>query len=100
MVTHLLCTYLQASSLVVGHAVADSAPQAVPACLAAASGLGESVDMLITGHGATSSAAAAVSKLDGVSRVICADHPALEHELAEPVARLIAEVVNKCAHPR
>lgn len=81
----------------VGHAVADCAPQAVPACLAAARGIGESVDVLLTGHGAAGSAAAAVSKLDGVSRVICADHPALEHELAEPVARLVAEVMKKCA---
>lgn len=82
----------------VGHAVLDSAPQALPACITAARGLGDSIDVLITGYGAVNGAAAAVSKLDGVSSVICADHPGLEHELAEPVARLVAEVIKKCAH--
>lgn len=83
----------------VGHAVLDYvAPQGVPACISAARGLGESIDVLITGHGVVSGAAAAVSKLAGVNRVISAEHAALEHDLAEPVSRLVAEVVKTCVY--
>jgi hypothetical protein len=54
--------------------------------------------VLITGCGTVSGASTAVSRMDGVNAVISADLPALEHELAEPIARLVAEVVKRCAH--
>lgn len=86
---------MQASTLVVGHA---ATAHTVPACIIAARGLGAAIDVLITGHGDVSRAAGAVSTLDGVSSVIIADHPALEHDLAEPAARLVAEVVKQYVH--
>jgi len=56
--------------------------------LTAAVAIGAPVDVLVAG-GNCRPAAEAAAKLDGVARVLLADSPALEHQLAEPTAALI-----------
>ncbi len=59
--------------------------------VAAAAVLGGEVDILVAGAGCGAVADAA-SKVAGVSKVICADNAAYEHQLAENVSLLVAEV--------
>jgi electron transfer flavoprotein alpha subunit len=56
--------------------------------LSAAKALGAPVHVLVAGSNARTAAEAA-SKLDGVEKVLLADAPAYEHQLAEPTAALI-----------
>ncbi|MBL6638154.1 MAG: electron transfer flavoprotein subunit alpha/FixB family protein [Planktomarina sp.] len=64
--------------------------------LTAAKQMGE-VTVLCVGSGC-SSAAEAAAKLDGVSKVLCAQHDAYGHDLAEPVAALIASLAGDYSH--
>jgi electron transfer flavoprotein alpha subunit len=58
--------------------------------LTAAKELGGDVHVLVAGGGqGTKAAAEAAAKLDGVKKVLLADGPAYEHDLAEPLAALI-----------
>ena len=58
--------------------------------LTAASQLGGDVHVLVAGGGqGTKAAAEAAAKLAGVSKVLVAEGPAYEHDLAEPLAALI-----------
>jgi electron transfer flavoprotein alpha subunit len=58
--------------------------------LTAASELGAEVHILVAGGGeGTRGAAEAASKLKGVTKVLLAEGPAYEHDLAEPLAALI-----------
>jgi electron transfer flavoprotein alpha subunit len=58
--------------------------------LTAASQLGGDVHVLVAGGGqGTKAAAEAASKLSGVKKVLLAEGPAYEHDLAEPLAALI-----------
>jgi len=59
--------------------------------VAAAQAMGGEVDILVAGAncGAVANAAAQVP---GVTKVLCADNPAYEHQLAENVSLLIAEL--------
>ena len=59
--------------------------------VAAAGALGGDVDILVAGAGCCAVADAAAQVL-GVSKVICADNGAYEHQLAENVSLLVAEV--------
>ena len=59
--------------------------------VAAAGTLGGDVDILVAGAGC-SAAADAAAQVPGVSKVICADNGAYEHQLAENVSLLVAEV--------
>jgi electron transfer flavoprotein alpha subunit len=59
--------------------------------VAAAGALGGDVDILVAGAGCSAVADAAAQVL-GVSKVICADNGAYEHQLAENVSLLVAEV--------
>ena len=59
--------------------------------LTAASQIGSDVHVLVAGSGA-GAAAEAASKLAGVSKVLVADHAALGHNLAEPLAALIVSL--------
>ena len=59
--------------------------------VAAAGALGGDVDILVAGAGC-GAAADAAAQVPGVSRVICADNAAYEHQLAENVSLLIAEL--------
>ena len=59
--------------------------------IAAARALGGDVDILVAGAGC-GAAADAAAQVPGVSKVICADNPAYEHQLAENVSLLVAEL--------
>jgi electron transfer flavoprotein alpha subunit len=61
--------------------------------LTAAKALGADVDVLVAGTGAKAVADAA-AKLDGVKKVLLADHAAYEHWLAEPLAALIVSLAG------
>ncbi len=64
--------------------------------LTAAKAFGDPVHVLVTGHGAARAAAAAAA-LEGVSKVHVAGFDALAHDLAEPVAALLASLAAR--HP-
>ena len=59
--------------------------------IAAAGALGGDVDILVAGAGC-GAAAEAAAQVPGVSKVICADNAAYEHQLAENVSLLVAEL--------
>ena len=59
--------------------------------VAAAGALGGDVDILVAGAGC-GVAADAAAQVPGVSKVICADNAAYEHQLAENVSLLVAEL--------
>ena len=59
--------------------------------VAAAGALGGDVDILVAGAGC-GAAADAAAQVPGVSKVICADNAAYEHQLAENVSLLVAEL--------
>ncbi|MGH6742361.1 MAG: electron transfer flavoprotein subunit alpha/FixB family protein, partial [Bradyrhizobium sp.] len=61
--------------------------------LTAAKAMGGDVDILIAGKDCKAVAAAA-AKLDGVKKVLLADAPAYEHQLAEPLAALIVSLAG------
>ena len=64
--------------------------------LTAAKQMGE-VTVLCVGSGC-SSAAEAAAKLEGVSKVLCAQDDAYGHDLAEPVAALIVSLASDYSH--
>jgi electron transfer flavoprotein alpha subunit len=74
-----------------GELAVDSTSKA----LTAAKQIGE-VTVLCVGAGC-SSAAEAAAKLDGVSKVLCAQNDAYGHDLAEPVAALIVSLAGDTA---
>ena len=59
--------------------------------IAAAGALGGDVDILVAGAGC-GAAADAAAQVPGISKVICADNAAYEHQLAENVSLLVAEL--------
>ncbi len=59
--------------------------------VAAAGALGGDVDILVAGAGC-GAAADAAAQVPGVSKVICADNAAYEHQLAENLGLLVAEL--------
>ena len=59
--------------------------------LAAALEIGGDIDLLVAGSDCGTVAEAA-SAVPGVARVLCADHPAYGHQLAENMALLVAEL--------
>ncbi len=59
--------------------------------VAAARALGGDVDILVAGA-SCAAAADAAAQVPGVSKVICADNAAYEHQLAENVSLLVAEL--------
>ena len=61
--------------------------------LTAAAALGSPVHVLVAGANARAAAEAA-SKLEGVEKVLLADGPAYEHQLAEPLAALIVSLAS------
>ena len=71
----------------------SSLKDATLAVVTAASKLGGSVDLLIAGGGARGAAEAA-AKVEGVGKVLLADDPAYEHQLAENVAPLVAKAMD------
>ena len=61
--------------------------------LTAAKALGAEVHVLVAGKDAKAAADAA-AKLDGVAKVLLAESPAYEHQLAEPMAALIVSIAG------
>ena len=61
--------------------------------LTAALQIGGDIDILVAGNGAQGAAAAA-GKLAGIRKVLLADDPAFEHQLAEPLADLIVSLAG------
>ncbi|MCU7801744.1 MAG: FAD-binding protein [Candidatus Thiodiazotropha sp. (ex Lucinoma borealis)] len=67
------------------------------AAITAATQLKDAVNLLIAGSGC-SSVAEAAAKVQGVSRVLLADAPAYEHQLAENVAPLVVRLAEGHTH--
>ena len=65
--------------------------------VAAAQAIGGDIDLLVAGA-ACGAAAEAAAKVAGVARVLVADNAADEHQLAENVAGLIAEIGKNYTH--
>ncbi|WP_116654117.1 electron transfer flavoprotein subunit alpha/FixB family protein [Pelagibacterium sediminicola] len=65
--------------------------------VAAAKNIGAPIHVLITGHG-VSAAANAAAKLDGVEKVLVADHESLAHGAAEPVSEAILAIAAAYEH--
>jgi electron transfer flavoprotein alpha subunit len=62
--------------------------------LSAAKGLGGEVDILVAGNGCRPAAEAA-ARLDGVGKVLIAEAPHLEHQVAEPLAALLVGLADR-----
>jgi electron transfer flavoprotein alpha subunit len=65
--------------------------------LAAAQAIGGDIDVLVAGAGVDAVATQAAAA-DGVSKVLVADNAAYEHQLAENVAALVAQVAQGYSH--
>lgn len=65
--------------------------------VAAAKAIGGDIDVLVAGSGCGAVAEAA-AKIDGVSKVLVADNAAYEHQLAENVAKLVADLGKNYSH--
>ncbi|MDF1780566.1 MAG: FAD-binding protein [Alcanivoracaceae bacterium] len=65
--------------------------------ITAAKAIGGDITVLVAGSGC-GAAAEAAAKIDGVSKVLCADNAAYEHQLAENVAALVAEAGKGSSH--
>ncbi len=65
--------------------------------VAAAKAIGGDITVLVAGKGCGAVAEEA-AKVDGVSQVLCADNEAYEHQLAENVGDLVAEVAADYTH--
>ncbi len=65
--------------------------------VAAAKAIGGDIDVLVAGAGCAAAGEAA-AKIEGVAKVLVADNAAYEHQLAENVAALIAEVGKNYTH--
>ena len=65
--------------------------------VAAAKEIGGDITVLVAGKGCGAVAEEA-AKIDGVSKVLCADNDAYEHQLAENIGDLVAEVGADYSH--
>ena len=65
--------------------------------VAAAKEIGGDITVLVAGKGCGAVAEAA-AKVDGVSKVLCADNDAYEHQLAENIADLVVELAGDYSH--
>jgi electron transfer flavoprotein alpha subunit len=74
----------------------ELATDATAKALTAARQLGD-VTVLVAGEGC-GAAAEAAAKLEGVTKVLCADDPAYAHGLAEPLAELIVSLAGDYEH--
>ncbi|MBN8431652.1 FAD-binding protein [Microbulbifer salipaludis] len=65
--------------------------------IAAAKAIGGDIDVLVAGSGCAAAAEAA-AKAEGVNKVLLADNAAYEHQLAENVAKLVADLGKSYSH--
>ncbi len=85
------------SILIVAEHDNESLKPATGVVLAAANAIGGDVDVLVAGSNC-GAAADAAAQYPGVGKVIKADNPAYEHQLAENVAALVAELGANYSH--
>jgi len=85
------------SILVIAEHDNASIKDATLSTVAAAKALGSDITVLVAGSGCAGAGEAA-AKVDGVSKVLVADNAAYEHQLAENVALLIAEIGGNYTH--
>lgn len=81
------------TALVVGEHRGGGLSEATARTVTAARQLSETVHVLIAGTGCAEAAVAA-AQLEGVARVLVADHPLYGHALAEPLAALIVPLAE------
>ncbi|MEL0048050.1 MAG: electron transfer flavoprotein subunit alpha/FixB family protein, partial [Gammaproteobacteria bacterium] len=65
--------------------------------IAAAQAIGGDIDVLVAGSG-VDGVASQVAAVAGVNKVLVADNPAYEHQLAENLGDLVAEVAAPYSH--
>jgi electron transfer flavoprotein alpha subunit len=65
--------------------------------IAAAKEIGGDIEILVAGAGCAAAGEAA-AKIEGVTKVLVADNAAYEHDLAENIAELIAEIGKNYSH--
>eukprot|EP00892_Ulva_mutabilis_P006929 jgi/Ulvmu1/4608/UM002_0337.1 len=82
------------STLVIADAAHGSLKQSFWACVTAAAQLNGRVHALVCGHD-VATAAQDASRVSNVQNVLKADHTALQHHLAEPMASLICKVMQR-----
>ncbi|MBA59973.1 MAG: electron transfer flavoprotein subunit alpha [Gammaproteobacteria bacterium] len=85
------------SILVVAEHDNQSIKSPTQVAIAAAQVIGGDIDLLVAGSGCADAAEAA-AKIDGVSKVLCADDPSYDHALAENLAGLVVELGSNYSH--
>ncbi|WP_298281805.1 electron transfer flavoprotein subunit alpha/FixB family protein [Acidocella sp.] len=85
------------TALVVLDSDVNGVKQAARSAVAAAAKLGVELHGLVVGHG-ENVAADAAAKIPGLSKILVADHPGYDHELAEPTAALLVELAPGYTH--
>ena len=75
----------------------DAVQAATLNTVTAARELGAEIDVLVAGHNC-SQVADSAAKIEGVTRVLLADHTVLEHQLAECLAPVIAGIATEYTH--
>ena len=75
----------------------DAVQAATLNTVTAARELGAEIDVLVAGHNC-SQVADSTAKIEGVTRVLLADHAVLEHQLAECLAPVIAGIATEYTH--
>ena len=85
------------SILVIAEHDNDAVQAATLNTVTAARELGAEIDVLVAGHNC-SQVADSAAKIEGVTRVLLADHTVLEHQLAECLAPVIAGIATEYTH--
>lgn len=98
-VTSRICqfTIRNASTLVVAEHNGKTVNQGTLACLTAASKIGGEISLLVLG-GNTSDVVANSVKISGVSKVLFANNPSLDHNLAENVTKVVQNLSGSYTH--
>lgn len=85
------------SNLVIADHDNESVKAATLVTIAAAQAIGGDVDVLVAGSGCAAAAEAA-ARISGVSKVLLADNAAYDHQLAENMGELVAELGKSYTH--
>ena len=85
------------SILVIAEHDNSSLKPATGSTIAAAQAIGGDIELLVAGS-ACQAAAESAAQLSGVSKVIVADNPCYEHQLAESMAPLVVELGKNATH--
>lgn len=88
---------MSTSILVISDHRNHSLDEATHNLISAAQQLGKDIHILVAGRNC-SSAADSAAQIDGVTKVLLADHDAYSHQLAENVSALVAEIGQTYSH--